>query len=84
MDKRGRGRPRYSRPGGRRYISYGPGIQKSHPVFHLQRKAKVHTIKKKKRKQFPAGGTMLYSVASADSASMGFSSRGSKRGWDHG
>jgi len=74
MDKRGRGRPRYSQPGGRRYISYSPGIQKSHPVFHLQRKAKVHTIKRKKRKQFPAGGNLLYSVASADSASMWFSS----------
>jgi hypothetical protein len=25
MDKRGRGRPRYSRPGGRRYILMGNG-----------------------------------------------------------
>ena len=34
--------------------------------------AKVHTIKKKKRKLFPAGGKLLYSVASADTAWMGF------------
>jgi hypothetical protein len=48
------------------------GIQRSSPVFHAQSSAKVHTIKKKKRMRFPAGGKLLYSVASADSASIGF------------
>jgi len=51
-----------------------PGIQRYTPVFHAHINAKVHTIKNKKRKPFPAATGLLYSVASADSASIRFSS----------
>jgi hypothetical protein len=34
----------------------------------------MNTIRKRERKLFPRSGKLLYSVASADSASIGFSS----------
>jgi hypothetical protein len=64
--------------------SNSPGMQRSSLVFHAPRSAKVHTIKKKKRKRFPAGGNLLYSVASMDFALMGISLQVAKRGWDYG
>ena len=48
------------------------GIQRNTPLFHAQSRAKVNTIKRKKREQFPSGGYLLYSVASAESALIGF------------
>ena len=49
-----------------------PGIQRSTPLFHVQNYAKVNTIKMKKRELFPSGGYLLYSVASAEYALIGF------------
>ncbi len=59
------------------------GIQRCTPVFHAQGRVKVNTIKKKKPKAFPRGCKLLYSVASADFAFVGFSSGAAKRGWVH-
>jgi hypothetical protein len=56
------------------------GIQRCIPVFHAPCLTKMNTIKKKKRKPFPRGCELLYSVASADSASGGFSLVSTKRG----
>jgi hypothetical protein len=60
------------------------GIQRSGLVFHSPVNIKVNTIKGKKRKPFPAGGSLLYSVASADSAWKGISLSVAKRGWNNG
>jgi hypothetical protein len=58
-------------------------IQRTTPFFHLHENLRVNTIKKYKRLQFPYASYMLYSVASADSASIRFSLRVVKRGCVH-
>ena len=49
-----------------------PSNPEKYPLFHAQSHAKVNTIKRKKRELFPSGGYLLYSVASAEYALIGF------------